>query len=88
MNASTQMDSVGMGIGVLRRDLGLDPPLPAQDSAAELPRPGVLEELRGMLAEQSKTVGDVTATLKNLLATANEDQARNAEARQNLGMSW
>lgn len=85
MNASTQMDSVGMGIGVLRRDLGLDPPLLTEDPAAAPPRPGALEELRGMLTEQAKSVGDVTATLNTLLATVGEEQARNAETRQHLG---
>ncbi|KAF8608903.1 hypothetical protein BDV93DRAFT_518942, partial [Ceratobasidium sp. AG-I] len=84
MNASTQMDSVRMGIGVLRRDLGLDPPLPVEDPSAAPPRPGALEGLRGMLTEQTKAVGDVTATLNALLATVSEEQARNAETRQHL----
>jgi hypothetical protein len=85
MNASTQMDSVGTGLGALRRDLGLDPPLATDGQVPNPPPQGVLAELRGMLGEQSKSVGDVTATLNSLVSSVNEDQARNADARQQMG---
>jgi hypothetical protein len=86
MNASTQMDSVGSGLGALRRDLGLDPPLPTEGQTDASPPPqGVLQELREMFVEQVKAAGDITASLNALLLAFNEEQTRNAEARQNLG---
>ncbi|KAG9089059.1 hypothetical protein FRC06_001729 [Ceratobasidium sp. 370] len=83
MNASTQMDSVGAGLGALRRDLGLVPPIAAEDQAVTGPG-GALGQIHAALEEQAKAVGQVTATLNSLVTSINEDQAQNAEARQQL----
>ncbi|CAE6419436.1 unnamed protein product [Rhizoctonia solani] len=83
-NASTQMDSVGAGLGALRRDLGLDPPPPADGQETDTSPQGVIQEFRTMFEEQIKSATDVAASLNALLVAFNDEQARNAEARENL----
>ncbi|KAH7339396.1 hypothetical protein B0J17DRAFT_358959 [Rhizoctonia solani] len=84
-NASTQMDGVGAGLGALRRDLGLDP---LSTDRQEDTNAGVIQELRAMFEEQIKSTGDIAATLSALLVAFNEEQARSAQARENLGRIW
>ncbi|KDN44446.1 hypothetical protein RSAG8_05493, partial [Rhizoctonia solani AG-8 WAC10335] len=83
-NASTQMVGVGAGLGALRRDLGLDPPPPAdgQDTGT-LPH-GVIQELHTISKEQAKSAADIAVSLNALLVAFNEEQTRNAQARENL----
>ncbi|KAG8747122.1 hypothetical protein FRC10_002171 [Ceratobasidium sp. 414] len=83
MNASTQMDSVGAGLGALRRDLGLDPPT-AAEGQAEAGSQGALGQVRAALEEQAKAMSDVAATLNSLVMSINEDQAQNAGAKQQM----
>ncbi|KAB5593308.1 hypothetical protein CTheo_3226 [Ceratobasidium theobromae] len=85
MNASMQMDGVGAGIGALRRDLGLGPLVLAEEQTyLDPPQSSVLQDLRGMFAEQVKTASEIATSLNALLVAFNEEQTRNAEARQNL----
>ncbi|CUA75420.1 putative protein KIAA1522 [Homo sapiens] [Rhizoctonia solani] len=83
-NASTQMDSVGAGLGALRRDLGLHPPPPADGQETDTSPQGVIQEFRTMFEEQIKSAADAAASLNALLVAFNDEQARNAEARENL----
>lgn len=81
-----QMDGVGAGIGALRRDLGLGPLVLAEEQTyLDPPQSSVLQDLRGMFAEQVKTASEIATSLNALLVAFNEEQTRNAEARQNLG---
>ncbi|KAG9127961.1 hypothetical protein FRC07_006978 [Ceratobasidium sp. 392] len=84
-NASMQMDNVGAGLGVLRRDLGLDPPLATEDQAEARPPPhGTLQQVRATLEEQVKSMSGVTATLNSLATSINEARAQDMEARQQM----
>ncbi|EUC58716.1 hypothetical protein RSOL_273310 [Rhizoctonia solani AG-3 Rhs1AP] len=83
-NASTQMDSVGTGLGALRRDLGLDPPPLTDGQSMDISPQGVIQEFRTMFEEQVKSAADIAASLNALLVAFNEEQAHNAQARENL----
>ncbi|QRW21314.1 hypothetical protein RhiXN_06303 [Rhizoctonia solani] len=45
---------------------------------------GVIQELHTMLEEQVKSAGDIASSLNALLVSFNEEQARNAQARESL----
>ncbi|KAG8730990.1 hypothetical protein FRC12_019955 [Ceratobasidium sp. 428] len=84
-NASAQMDGVGTGLGLLRRDLGLDPSTVTEGQAqAGSPPQGILGQVRATLEGQAKAMDEVSAALNSLATSIIEDQAQNAEARQKI----
>ncbi|CAE6457756.1 unnamed protein product [Rhizoctonia solani] len=83
-NASTQMDSVGTGLGALRRDLGLDPSPLVDGQDMDASPQGVIQEFRTMFEEQIKSAEDIAVSLNALLVAFNEEQVHNAQARENL----
>ncbi|QRW08320.1 condensin complex subunit 1 [Ceratobasidium sp. AG-Ba] len=82
-SASTQMDNVGAGIGALRRDLGLEPLLKAEEgSEDDKTQQNVLDQLRTALGEQAKALGEVTTRLDSLVTSIQSDLTQNEETRQ------
>ncbi|KAF8706228.1 Pleckstrin homology domain, partial [Rhizoctonia solani] len=79
-NASMQMDNVRDGLVTLRQDLGLESVPKGQEAHPQ----GVIQELHTMLEEQVKSAGDIASSLNALLVSFNEEQARNAQARESL----
>ncbi|KAF8757149.1 hypothetical protein RHS01_04045 [Rhizoctonia solani] len=80
MNASMQMDNVRDRLVTLRQDLGLESIPKGQEAHPQ----GVIQELHTMLEEQVKSAGDIASSLNALLVSFNEEQARNAQARESL----